>query len=169
VFLVAMVIAGCGAGLLNGQTVKVLQGAVPEDRAGMASGLASTTRFIGILVSVAALGAILSDVAGERFVAGAARTGLAMDAVREEAAHVTSGDLAGLLAAAPAGAREALRSAALTAYGAGFASAAIVAAGIAFIACLLAYGLISSQETAPVPQPLHAKMPCKVIDCRDPL
>ncbi len=169
VFLVAMVIAGCGAGLLNGQTVKVLQGAVPEDRAGMASGLASTTRFIGILVSVAALGAILSDVAGERFVAGAARTGLALDAVREEAAHVTSGDLAGLLAAAPAGAREALRSAALTAYGAGFASAAIVAAGIAFIACLLAYGLISSQETAPVPQPLHAKMPCKVIDCRDPL
>ena len=113
VFLVAMVIAGCGAGLLNGQTVKVLQGAVPEDRAGMASGLASTTRFIGILVSVAALGAILSDVARERFVAGAARTGLAMDAVREEAAHVTSGDLAGLLAAAPAGAREALRSAAL--------------------------------------------------------
>jgi hypothetical protein len=157
----------CGAGLLNGQTVRVLQGAVPEDRAGMASGLASTTRFIGILVSVAALGAILSDVARERFVAGAARTGLAMDAVREEAAHVTSGDLAGLLAAAPAGAREALRSAALTAYGAGFASAAIVAAGIAFIAYLLAYGLISSQETAPVPQ--HAKMPCKVIDCRDPL
>jgi hypothetical protein len=49
--------------------------------------------------------------------------------------HSTSGDLAGLLAAAPAGAREALRSAALTAYGAGFASAAIVAAGIAFIAC----------------------------------
>ena len=69
VFLVAMVIAGCGAGLLNGQTVKVLQGAVPEDRAGMASGLASTTRFIGILVSVAALGAILSDVARDRFVA----------------------------------------------------------------------------------------------------
>ena len=167
VFLVAVVIAGCGAGLLNGQTVKVLQGAVPEDRAGMASGLASTTRFIGILVSVAVLGAILSDVARERFVAVAARTGLATDAVREEAAYVTSGDLAGLLAAAPAGAREALRSAALAAYGAGFASAAIVAAGTAFIACLLAYGLISSQETAPVPRPLQ--MPCKVVDSRDPL
>src|SRR5580698_1453383 len=169
IFVLSMLVAGCGAGLLNGQTVKVISGAVPENRAGMASGLASTTRFIGILVSVAALGAILSDVANRHFVAGAARTGLAMDAVREEAAHVTSGDLAGLLAAAPAGAREALRSAALTAYGAGFASAAIVAAGIAFIACLLAYGLISSKETAPVPQPLHAKMLCKVIDCRDPL
>jgi EmrB/QacA subfamily drug resistance transporter len=55
VFIVAMLIAGCGAGLLNGQTVKALQGVVPEDRAGMASGIASTTRFIGILLSVAAL------------------------------------------------------------------------------------------------------------------
>ena len=169
VFLVAMVIAGCGAGLLNGQTVKVLQGAVPEDRAGMASGLASTTRFIGILVSVAALGAILSDVARDRFVAGASKAGLAADAARQAAARVTSGDLAGLLAAAPAGARDALHSIALSAYGAGFASAAVVAACIAFIACVLAYGLISSQETAPVTPPPHQKMPCKMIDCRDPL
>ena len=169
VFLVAMVIAGCGAGLLNGQTVKVLQGAVPEDRAGMASGLASTTRFIGILVSVAALGGILSDVARDRFVAGASKAGLAADAARQAAARVTSGDLAGLLAAAPAAARDALHSIALAAYGAGFASAAVVAACIAFIACVLAYGLISSRETAPVTPPPHQKMPCKMIDCRDPL
>jgi hypothetical protein len=73
-FLVAMLVAGCGAGLLNGQTVKVLQGVVAEDRAGMASGIASTTRFIGILVSVAALGAVLADVARDRFVVGATKT-----------------------------------------------------------------------------------------------
>jgi EmrB/QacA subfamily drug resistance transporter len=105
-FLVAMLIAGCGAGLLNGQTVKVLQGAVPEDRAGMASGIASTTRFIGILVSIAALGAVLADVARDRFVAGAINIGLSGDIARETAAHVTSGDLSGLLAAVPPGVRE---------------------------------------------------------------
>ena len=164
VFLVAMVIAGCGAGLLNGQTVKVLQGAVPEDRAGMASGIANTTRFICILVSVAARGGILSDVARDRFVAGASKAGLAADAARQVAARVTSDDLAGLLAAAPAAARDALHSIALAAYGAGFASAAVVAACVAFIACVLAYGLISSQETAPVTPPPHQKMPCKMID-----
>ena len=169
VFLVAMMIAGCGAGLLNGQTVKVLQGAVPEDRAGMASGLASTTRFIGILVSVAALGAILSDVARDRFVAEASKAGLAMEAAQQAAPHVTSGDLAVSLAAAPAGVRDALHSIALSAYGAGFASAAVVASCIAFVACLLAYGLISRQETAPVALPAHQKMPCKMIDCRDPV
>ena len=168
-FYVAMLIAGCGAGLLNGQTVKVLQGAVPEDRAGMASGLASTTRFIGILVSVAALGAVLSNVARERFVAAATQVGFTVDAAVAAAARVTSGDLSGVLASAQPGARDALRSAALAAYGAGFGSAALVAAVIAIAACLPAFNLISESETAPVPVETPAKMPCKFIDCRDPL
>ena len=99
-----------------------------------------------------------------RFVAGASKAGLAADAARQAAARVTSGDLAGLLAAAPAAARDALHSIALAAYGAGFASAAVVAACIAFIACVLAYGLISSRETAPVTPPPHQKMPCKMIE-----
>jgi hypothetical protein len=85
-----MLIAGGGTGLLNGQTVKVLQAAVPEGRAGMASGLASTTRFTGILVSVAALGAVLSNVTRDRFVAIATKVGLTAEAA-VAAARVTSG------------------------------------------------------------------------------
>jgi EmrB/QacA subfamily drug resistance transporter len=169
VFLVAMLVAGCGAGLLNGQTVKVLQGAVPEDRAGMASGIASTTRFIGILVSVAALGAVLADTAGNRFIAAATKIGLADASAREAVSHVTSGDLSDLLSAVPIGMRDTLRSAALAAYGVGFATAAVVAAVIALVACLLAYGLISEEETAQVGSPAPAEMPRKAIDCRDPL
>ena len=83
-------------------SAKVLQGAAPEDRAGMASGLASTTRFIGILVSVG-VGAVLSDVASQRFRTRASKAGLAMDAAQQAAARVTSGDLARLLSAALAG------------------------------------------------------------------
>src|SRR6202012_5560125 len=75
-FLISMLVAGAGAGLLNGQTVKVLGGAVPLERAGMASGLASTTRFIGILVSVAAMGAILSNVVDRHFTTAAMNAGL---------------------------------------------------------------------------------------------
>jgi EmrB/QacA subfamily drug resistance transporter len=151
VFLGAMLIAGCGAGLLNGQTVKVLQGAVPEDRAGMASGLASTTRFIGILVSVAALGAVLADATRERFATAVASVGLNGGAATAAAARVTSGDLAGVLAAAPASARGALRQAALAAYGAGFGLAALVAAAVALLASGLAYYFISERDTAPIP------------------
>src|SRR6201991_1091504 len=76
IFVLSMLVAGCGAGVLNGQTVKVISGAVPENRAGMASGLASTTRFIGILVSVAVLGAILSNATNRQFASDASRLGL---------------------------------------------------------------------------------------------
>jgi EmrB/QacA subfamily drug resistance transporter len=62
-FVVTMLITGTGAGVLNGETVKVFGATVPPERAGMASGLASTTRFIGILIAVAGMGAILSYVA----------------------------------------------------------------------------------------------------------
>src|SRR3984957_10872658 len=66
-FVAGMLVSGCGAGLLNGRTVKVLSGSVPRDRAGMASGLASTTRLIGILVSVAGMGAVLTNVMRRMF------------------------------------------------------------------------------------------------------
>jgi EmrB/QacA subfamily drug resistance transporter len=65
VFVVSMLISGTGAGVLNGETVKVFGATVPPERAGMASGLASTTRFIGILIAVAGMGAILSYVVHE--------------------------------------------------------------------------------------------------------
>lgn len=54
-----MLLAGGAAGLLNGDTAKALQGALPENRLGVASGIAATTRFVALLLSVAALGAIL--------------------------------------------------------------------------------------------------------------
>jgi EmrB/QacA subfamily drug resistance transporter len=168
-FLVAMLVAGCGAGLLNGQTVKVLQGAVPQERAGMASGIASTTRFIGILVSVAALGAVLADVTRGTFVADAIPYGLSADAARVAAARVTSGDLMAALNSTPAGTRAALEALALAAYGEGFADAAFVAAIISLVAGLLAYTLIREEDTAPVSARAPAKRPCMLIDCRDPM
>jgi EmrB/QacA subfamily drug resistance transporter len=169
VFAVAMLVAGCGAGLLNGLTVKVIQGAVPGDRAGMASGIASTTRFVGILVSVAALGAVLSNAARAKFLLAAAKAGLPMEAALRGAGYVTSGDITRLLELSPPGSHDALRLAALAAYSAGFAVAAIVAASVAAVACVLTFVLIDEKKTSPVPPQLHSKMPCKFVDCRDPL
>lgn len=91
-----MLIAGIGAGLLNGETVKVLGGTVSPERAGMAAGLASTTRFIGILIGVAELDAILSNVARSSFIASATAICLDESASEIAAKRVTSGDLAGM-------------------------------------------------------------------------
>jgi EmrB/QacA subfamily drug resistance transporter len=169
VFLLSMLVAGCGAGLLNGQTVKVISGAVPENRAGMASGLASTTRFIGILVSVAVLGAILSDVATRQFVTIATRLGLESAAAEAAAKRVTSGDLDGVLAGAPENLRAALRTTGLTAYSSGFSEASLLAAVIALLACALTYRYVRFEDTAPVRRVPGAPIPCKTLDCKDPL
>src|SRR5260221_10347004 len=54
-----MVIVGVGAGLLNGETTKVGMTVIPRERSGMASGIAGTVRFTGLVVGIAALGAVL--------------------------------------------------------------------------------------------------------------
>jgi EmrB/QacA subfamily drug resistance transporter len=163
VFVGAMIVAGCGAGLLNGQTVKVLGSAVPPERAGMASGLASTTRFIGVLVSVAGMGRNASaccelQVCGGRPIGWSRRrySGCGGQAV-------TSGDLQGMLGSVTPGARDILHTAGLSAFAGGFAAASLFAAMVALIAAILTFLLVGAT-------PSHAeKRPCKFIDCRDPL
>ena len=108
-FAGAMLVLGCGAGLLNGLTVKVLQSSVPVERAGMASGLASTTRYMGILVNVAALGAILADVTRSRFAAAAISSGVPAEAASAAARRLASGNRAEAIAASAWSGRPARR------------------------------------------------------------
>jgi EmrB/QacA subfamily drug resistance transporter len=167
IFIIGMLIAGSGAGLLNGQTVKVLGDAVPPDRAGMVSGLASTTRFIGILVSVAGMGAVISRVVHRTFERAAAIAGVGATQAAEAAKRVVSGDLTGALDALPSLGRGTLHSAGQASFAKGFAAASLLAMLIALAACLLAFALIRPEETLPVPA--TRKRPCKLVDCRDPL
>jgi EmrB/QacA subfamily drug resistance transporter len=168
VFALAMVVAGCGAGLLNGMTVKVMGGAVPPERAGMASGLASTTRFIGILMSVAGLGAVLSEKVRSSFVAAATQIGFGAQEAEAAAKHVEAGDLAGALHAVPDGMRAQLHQIGLAAFGDGFAVAALIATVVAVFAAVLTVIYVRRADTAPAPIP-KAERPCATIDCRDPL
>jgi hypothetical protein len=54
-----MLVTGLGAGVLNGEVVKVGMSVLPPERAGMASGISGTVRFSGIAVGFAVLGALL--------------------------------------------------------------------------------------------------------------
>jgi hypothetical protein len=168
-FVIGMLIAGSGAGILNGETVKVLSASVPPERSGMASGLASTTRFIGILVGVATLGAILSNVAKQSFLAAAEAAGLGSAASNEAVRHVISGDLAGALEKVPAGIRDRIHEVALIAFGDGFASAGLTAAVVAFIAAFLTWRYVAG-TAAPSTAPIEKKhRRCMVVDCRHPI
>ncbi|WP_423161253.1 MFS transporter [Stenotrophomonas geniculata] len=57
---VAMVVIGAGGGILNGETSKAIIGAAPRERAGMASGISATTRFVGILLGFTVLSSALT-------------------------------------------------------------------------------------------------------------
>jgi fucose permease len=57
--LAGMLIAGTGAGILNGETAKVAMTLIAPHRAGMAAGIGGTIRFSGVLIGFAGLGAIL--------------------------------------------------------------------------------------------------------------
>ncbi len=55
-----MLVVGSGGGLLNGETQKAIMSVVPRERAGMASGISTTSRFSGILLGFAVLSAVLA-------------------------------------------------------------------------------------------------------------
>jgi Na+/melibiose symporter-like transporter len=167
IFVVSMLVAGAGAGLLNGQTVKVIGGAVPQERSGMASGIASTTRFIGILVSVAGMGAVMANVVHRTFESAAVRAGLSTPSAVAAAKRVLSGDLNELVTTFPASEAQALHAAGLSSFSRGFGAASLLGAAVALVACLLTLLLIRARETAPALA--GGPRPCKSIDCRDPL
>src|SRR5262249_2677146 len=54
-----MLLAGIGGAVLNGETTKVGMALIPKERSGMASGVQGTVRFTGLVIGIAALGAIL--------------------------------------------------------------------------------------------------------------
>jgi len=146
-FAIGMMIVGAGAGLLNSETSKAMQGAVPPQRSGMASGLTSTTRFTGLLLAVAGLGATLSSSVSRHFVAATTALGLNAKIAAAAATRVASGDLAGTIANLPDSVRPHVLAAASTAFAHGFASASLVAAAVTAITGLLAFALLQPPKT----------------------
>jgi EmrB/QacA subfamily drug resistance transporter len=150
IFSIGMLIAGAGTGILNGETVKVVATAVPSNRAGMVSGIASTTRFIGVLVGVALLGTVISNVAHDHFISAAAALDLDADRINAAAKQVTSGNLMGMLTNVPETFQARLHVAGLAAFANGFAAAGLVAALLAAGAAALTFRLAPGFKCPPI-------------------
>ena len=152
-FLLGMLVAGAGAGLLNSETTKVMQGAVPVQRAGMASGLTATTRMAGLLVGIAALGAVLAQVASRSLMARSVAAGLDAETATKIAGHVGSGDVAGIIGTVPEAVRASVWQIVNAAFADGFAAAALLAAAVAAAMALFTVLLVRHTETLPVTDP----------------
>ncbi|WP_216850947.1 MFS transporter [Acidisphaera sp. L21] len=152
VVAIGMLVTGCGAGLLNGETAKVSMSVIPPERSGMASGIGGTLRFVGLVTGITGLGAVLTGET-ERYFARAA-DGSLLGTAHQTVSRIVAGDIAGVAAQTPEALREAVTELARSSFASGFSIVLLVAGGIATLSALLTIAFVSPIETAPAR--LHA-------------
>ena len=135
------IVAGLGGGLVNPPLASTAIGVVPPQKAGMASGVNSTFRQIGIAAGIAALGSIFS-AALEHSLAHAPAVG---SSAPRFATMVRQGQVGQLLASLPAASRGPVAAALRSAFAAGLNDLLLVTGALAFAGALCALLLIRSQ------------------------
>jgi EmrB/QacA subfamily drug resistance transporter len=150
-----MIVTGCGAGILNGDTQKAIMACVPPNRTGMASGISTTTRFTAIVTSVGVLGAVLAsrtqttlDLALTH--APAVRNSLDADFI----SRLLAGDAVHATEHLTPAAKAFLATAAPASFASGFASALCVAGVLALVIAVFVWGL-AGRRIRPAAQTLR--------------
>ena len=165
---IGMVVTGCGAGLLNGETAKVSMSVIPPERGGMASGIGGTLRFVGLVTGITGLGAVLASETQLHFVRAIASldlSGSLAGRAQFMVSRIISGDISGVVDKVVPAARGAMIDVSRGSFAAGFTIVLVVAGGIATLAALLTVILVSAAETAPARRPhMESSHPPEMID-----
>jgi EmrB/QacA subfamily drug resistance transporter len=143
--LPGLIVSGVGAGLINVPLASTAVGVVEPERAGMASGINSTLRQVGIATGVAALGSILASQISSGVTTHLQHTPLAGHA--HAIAHaISDGQTAGAIDAAPAALRGVVAGAARAGFVDALNSIMLIGAVIAFVATVLTFVLIRQRD-----------------------
>src|SRR5215207_2074729 len=143
--LPGFIVAGVGIGTINPSIANTAIGVVAPARAGMASGISSTFRQVGIATGIAGLGAVFQSQVSDRL--GAALAGTAQAAQAEELGHaVSAGGAQQVVAAAPEAARPRLEEAIHAAFSSALDDLLLIAAVVAFLGALLAFVLVRDAD-----------------------
>ena len=152
------IVSGLGGGMVNPPLASTAIGVVPPDKAGMASGVNSTFRQIGIAAGIAALGSIFAT-ALERNLAHTL-AGPALRTSTVSAAHVATmvrqGQVGPLLASLPAATRGQVAAALRSAFAAGLNDLLLVTGALAVAGALCALLLIRSRAPSGRQQSVRA-------------
>jgi EmrB/QacA subfamily drug resistance transporter len=143
--LPGMIVGGIGAGLVNVPLASTAVGVVEPARAGMASGINSTFRQVGIATGVAALGSILASQADSTVVSHLANTPLAGQA-HALAASVSNGSVLQAVATVPAHLRGVAAGAAKAGFVDGINVVLLIGAVVSFVAAVLTFVLIRQRD-----------------------
>lgn len=155
-FIPGLLIGGLGAGMVNPPLASTAVGVVDLSRSGMASGVNSTFRQIGVSSSVAVLGSILAAVIGDRFADGLRGGELAGQAGRLSD-QVGAGQAAAAVGSAPAQLQSRVDELAVTGFVDGINTLLIIGAAVAFVGGVLALLLIRAKDFVPPQPPPRAK------------
>jgi EmrB/QacA subfamily drug resistance transporter len=143
-----LITCGVGVGMVNPPLASTAVGVVPPQRAGMASGISSTFRQVGIASGIALLGSLFSNkvhsevLAGVRTIPGLARSG------PQIAAAVQSGKIGSVIGTLPASARQAAGTITRSAFTTGLNHILLVAAVIALVSGVISLAAIRGQDFA---------------------
>ena len=140
-----LLVSGVGIGMINTPLASTAVGVVSVDRAGMASGINSTLRQVGVATGIATLGSIFSHEVADGVTSGLAGTPVAGDADRISTA-ITGGQVDSVLQAAPAGVREQIAAVATSSFVDALDHITVIAAVVAFTTAVLCFVLIRQQD-----------------------
>jgi EmrB/QacA subfamily drug resistance transporter len=135
--LAGMALLGSGGGLLNGETQKAIMGTVPRDRAGMASGISTTSRFSGILLGFSGLGAVLAVCVHDAVLRNLAAAHI--PAAPGFVDRIVAGDFERATQLYPQSVVQSVAQLARAGYGAGFGNAFVVASAVALAAAVIVF------------------------------
>ncbi len=153
------VLSGIGVGLVNPPLASAAIGVVPASRSGMASGINSTFRQMGIATGIAGLGAIFQHSVTKGTTAALAHSGHAREVAG--AAHgqlstlLESGEIKRVADSLSSGGHEALVSAYRVGFTGAFTDILIVAGVLAIVGSVLAFVLVRSHDfvaSGPAPE-----------------
>jgi len=136
------IVAGFGAGLVNPPLASTAIGVVPPQKAGMASGVNSTFRQIGIAAGIAALGSIFNSALQHNLSSAQAVAGSAP----RIATMVRQGQVGQLLASLPPERRGVVAEAIKSGFTAGLNDLLLVTAALAIAGAVCAVALIRSRD-----------------------
>jgi EmrB/QacA subfamily drug resistance transporter len=143
--LPGLIVAGAGAGLVNVALASTAVGVVHPSRSGMASGINSTFRQIGIAAGIAAFGSVLATDVKGTVVSALRHTPLA-PASHRLATALSSGSAGHAIAAAPQRFRGQLAHVALQAFASSLNALFLIGAIVALAGAIVAIPLIRQRD-----------------------
>jgi EmrB/QacA subfamily drug resistance transporter len=143
--LAGFIVSGAGVGLINPALASTAIGVVPPQRSGMASGINSTFRQVGIATGIAVLGAIFENGLATKLAPGLAGTPAAGQATAISHA-VAAGGAGQVLAAVPAGQRAHAAAAIHGAYAGTMNDILLVGAIVALVGAVLSFVLVRARD-----------------------